>query len=66
METADRTVDHRLSAAQQNFEAILFDWGVKTADDANFTIAQGLCRIIGFEDEVAGALDGAKEGDRIL
>jgi hypothetical protein len=57
--TAGRTIDDRLGATQQNFEAVLFDRGVKTTDDGNFCISQGLSEIVGFEDEVARAFDRA-------
>lgn len=63
MEAAGRTVDNRLSASQQDFEAVLFDRGVETADDGNFCISQGLSEVVGFEDEVTRAFAGAEEGD---
>jgi hypothetical protein len=50
MEAASGTVDDRLRATQQNFEAVLLDWGVETADDGNFCISQSLSEVVGFED----------------
>jgi hypothetical protein len=64
MEAASGTVDDRLRATQQNFEAVLLDRGVETADDGNFCISQSLSEVVGFEDWVARAFDGAEEGDR--
>jgi len=61
---AGGAIDDGLGAPQQDFEAVLFDRGVETADDGNFCISQSLGEIIGFEDKVAGAFDGAEEGDR--
>jgi hypothetical protein len=63
VETAGGAVDDRLLATQQNFKAVLFDRGMETANDRDFCISQGLSEVVGFEDEVTRALDGAEEGD---
>ena len=36
---------------------------MEATDDGNAVIAQRLGEIVGFEDEIAGAFDGAEEGD---
>ena len=67
MEAAGGAVDDGLGAAQQNFEAILLNGGMKTADDEASFISEGLGEVVGFEDKFAGAFVGAEEGDsRIL
>lgn len=60
METAGGAMDDRLLATQQNFKAVLFYRGMETANDRDFCIAQGLSEVVGFEDEVTGAFDGAE------
>ena len=49
--------------AQQKFEELLFDGGLEAADECDRRGAQGAGEVVAFEDEVAGALDGAEEGD---
>ena len=39
---------------------------MEATDDGNAVIAQRLGEIVGFEDEIAGAFDGAEEGDWVL
>ena len=53
-----------LGAALEDFEAVLLDRGMEATDDGNAFIPQHLGEVVGFEDEIAGALDGAEEGDR--
>ena len=49
--------------AQQKFEELLFDGGLEAADGGDRRGAQGAGEVVAFEDEVAGAVDGAEEGD---
>ena len=49
--------------AQQEFEELFFDGGLEAADEGHGGGAQGAGEVVAFEDEVAGAVDGAEEGD---
>lgn len=48
--------------AQEEFEELFFDGGLEAADEGDGVGAQGAGKVVAFEDEVAGALDGAEEG----
>ena len=58
-------MDNGLGSTQQNFEAVFFDRRMEAADDGNAFVSQRLGEIVGFEDEIAGAFDGAEEGDAL-
>ena len=49
--------------AQEQFEELFFDGGLEAADKGSGVGAQGAGKVVAFEDEVAGAVEGAKEGD---
>ena len=49
--------------AQEQFEELFFDGGLEAADECGGCGAQGAGEVVAFEDEVAGAVDGAEEGD---
>ena len=49
--------------AQEEFEELFFDGGLEAADEGGGCGAQGAGEVVAFEDEVAGAVDGAEEGD---
>lgn len=66
MKAAGRAVDDGLGTPEQNFEAVLFDRGVEAADNGNFCLSQGLSEVVGFEDQITGAFNGAEEGDCTL
>lgn len=66
MDAAGGTVDDGLGAALEDFQAVFFYWRMEATDDGNAVIAQRLGEIVGFEDEIAGAFDGAEEGDWVL
>ena len=50
--------------AEEEFEELLFDGGLEAADECSGVGAQGAGKVVALEDEVAGAVDGAEEGDR--
>ena len=50
--------------AQEQFEELFFDGGLEAADEGGGVGAQGAGEVVALEDEVAGAVDGAEEGDR--
>ena len=49
--------------AEEEFEELFFEGGLEAADECDRVGAQGAGEVIAFEDEVAGAVDGAEEGD---
>ena len=50
--------------AQEQFEELFFDGGLEAADEGDVAKGtQGTGKVVAFEDEVAGAVDGAEEGD---
>ena len=49
--------------AQEELEELFFDGVLEAADEGGGTGAQGAGEVVAFEDEVAGAVDGAEEGD---
>ena len=49
--------------AQEQFEELFFDGGLEAADECDRVGAQGAGEVVAFEDEVAGAVNGAEEGD---
>lgn len=49
--------------AQEEFEELFFDGKLETANEGDGMCAQSAGEVVTLEDEVAGALDGAKEGD---
>ena len=49
--------------AQEQFEELFFDGGLEAADEGGGVGAQDAGEVVAFEDEVAGAVDGAEEGD---
>ena len=50
--------------AQEQFEELFFDGGLEAADEGGGVGAQGAGEVVALEDEVAGTMDGAEEGDR--
>lgn len=51
--------------AQEEFEELFFDGGLEAADEGDGVDAQGAGEVVAFEDDVAGTLDGAEEGNRL-
>jgi len=51
--------------AQEEFEEFFLDGGLEAADEGDGVDAQGAGEVVTFDDEVAGALDGAEEGNRL-
>ena len=49
--------------AQEQFEELFFDGGLEAADEGDGCGGQGAGEVVALEDEVAGAMDGAEEGD---
>lgn len=49
--------------AQEEFEELFFDGGLEAANEGDRVGAQGAGEVVALEDEVAGALDGAEEGN---
>ena len=49
--------------AQEQFEEFFLDGGLEAADEGSGKGTQGTGKVVAFEDEVAGAVDGAEEGD---
>ena len=49
--------------AQEQFEELFFDGGLEAADEGGGVGAQGAGEVVALEDEVAGTMDGAEEGD---
>ena len=49
--------------AQEQFKELFFDWGLEAADKGSGVGAQGAGKVVAFENEVAGAVDGAEEDD---
>ena len=49
--------------AQEQFEELFFDGGLEAADEGDGCGGQGAGEVEALEDEVAGAMDGAEEGD---
>ena len=58
--------DHRLAAAQQQPEALLLHRRLEAANDGHAGVAHSPGKVIGLQDEVAGAAIGAEEGGQGL
>lgn len=65
-ERARETNDNGLLAAQENPQTFAFHRRMETADDGNVCVARFYREVVGFEDEIAGAAVGAKEGERFF
>ena len=63
--TAREANDNRLLAAQEETQTFLFHRRMKSANDGDVCLAQFYREVVGFENEVAGAAVGAKEGKRV-
>ena len=49
--------------AQEQFEELFFDRGLEAAGEGSECGAQGAGEVVAFENEVAGAVDGAEKGN---
>jgi hypothetical protein len=58
--TTRRANNDWLRAAEQHIQAFLFQGGLKAADDCHSGITQGIGKLIGLQNDGAGALDGAE------
>ena len=60
------TKNDGLFAAQKDTQTFTLHRRMKSANDGNVCVAQFYREVVGFEDEIAGAAVGAKEGERFF
>lgn len=60
---AGEAPDDRVLRAKKEAEALLLHRGMEAAHDGDTFFTKVLAKVVGVEDQLAGALDGAEKGD---